>query len=153
MKLSSILKKDKIKLDLKGSSKDEVIRELVEVVKKGEQSDLLFESLIKREKLGSTGIGKGIAIPHCRSLVVDKLEIVVGRSKDGVEFDSIDKKPVHLFFLIVAPPQDKGNQYLITLGKVAMLSQELIKSKLIFKPEKPADFIKLVKEFENKGKA
>ncbi len=152
MKLSSLLKKDRINLSLTSETKEDVLRELVSMIKKGEVQDVLFSSLIKREQLGSTGIGKGIAIPHCRSLVVNKLEIAIGRSEKGVDFDAVDNKPVHLFFLIVAPPQDKGNQYLITLGKVAMLAQEMIKNKLIFKPSTPEEFIKLVKELENKGK-
>jgi mannitol/fructose-specific phosphotransferase system IIA component (Ntr-type) len=67
-----------------------------------------------------------------------------------VDFNAIDKKPVHLFFLIVAPPQDPGNQYLITLGRVAVVCQELLKKKQYEKPETAEEFIELVKEIEGK---
>ncbi len=70
------------------------------------------------------GIGRGIAIPHCRSLVVNKLRVAFGRKKDGVDFKAIDEKPVHFFFLIVAPPLEVSNQYLPVLGKIAQFSKE-----------------------------
>ena len=80
--------------------------------------------LKRRENLGSTGIGRGIAIPHCRSLVVNKLRVAFGRKTDGVDFKAIDEKPVHFFFLIVAPPLEVSNQYLPVLGKIAQFSKE-----------------------------
>lgn len=150
MNLASLLKPERINLALRAKKKNEVLKELVNIIKKGEDVVLLYETLMKREELGSTGIGKGIAIPHCRSLLIDKLEMAVGWSVKGVDFDSIDKKPAHLFFLIVAPPQDPGNQYLITLGRVAMVCQELTKKKLAFEPKSAEDFIQLVKTLEEK---
>ena len=148
MKLYSLLKPDRINLNMAARKKADALRELVDLIHKEKDSDLLVSTLLKREELGSTGIGKGVAIPHGRSLVVENLEIVVARSKTGVEFNAIDKKPVNLFFLIVAPPQDPGNQYLITLGRVAVVCQELLKKKLYEKPETPEEFIKLVEEIE-----
>ncbi len=148
MKLFSLLKPDRINLNMAARKKSDALRELVDLIHKEKDSDLLVSTLLKREELGSTGIGKGVAIPHGRSLVVENLEIVVARSNAGVEFNAIDKKPVNLFFLIVAPPQDPGNQYLITLGRVAVVCQELLKKKLYEKPETPEEFIKLVEEIE-----
>jgi mannitol/fructose-specific phosphotransferase system IIA component (Ntr-type) len=148
--LHSLLKPECIELDLKSRKKNDVLVELIDLIRREKDSDLLVSTLVKREELGSTGIGKGVAIPHGRSLVVDKLEIVVGRSSAGVDFNAIDKKPVHLFFLIVAPPQDPGNQYLITLGRVAVVCQELLKKKQYEKPETAEEFIELVKEIEGK---
>jgi PTS system nitrogen regulatory IIA component len=150
LNLTSLLLPERINLDLKGRKKNDVLRELVGMVKQGDGADQLLQTLLKREELGSTGIGKGIAIPHGRSLLTDKLEVAVGRSTKGVDFDSIDKKPAHLFFLIVAPPQDRGNQYLITLGRVAMVCQELAKEKRLFDPQSPEEFIKLVEQLEGK---
>jgi len=147
--LYSLLKPECINLSLSARKKKNVLRELVGFIRKDKDSDLLVSTLLKREDLGSTGIGKGVAIPHGRSLVADKLEVVVGRSDAGVEFNAIDKQPVHLFFLIVAPPQDPGNQYLITLGRVAVICQELLKRKLYEKPQTPEEFIALVKEIED----
>lgn len=148
MNLTSLLRPERVALELKGRKKVEVLRELVAMVKSDEDAESLLQTLLKREELGSTGIGKGIAIPHGRSLLIDKLEVAVGRSTKGVEFDSIDKKPAHLFFLIVAPPQDRGNQYLITLGRVAIVCQELAKKKRLFEPQTPEEFIELIRLLE-----
>ena len=150
MTLSSLLMPERINLNIKAKKKNAALEELIGLIKTGNDSEQLLETILTREELGSTGIGKGIGIPHCRSLLTDKLEVAVGRSKSGIEYNAIDKKPVHLLFLIVAPPQDPGNQYLMTLGKVAIICQELIKKKKIFKPLTPEDFIALIKTFEDK---
>ncbi len=150
MELSSLLSPERIDLDLKARKKTEVLREIVAMVKRDDGAESLLQTLIKREELGSTGIGKGIAIPHGRSLLVERLEMAVGRSTAGIDFDSIDGKPAHLFFLIVAPPQDRGNQYLITLGRVAMVCQELAKKKRLFEPKTPHEFIEVVKSLEDR---
>ncbi len=150
MNLTSLLRADRINLDLKSRKKPEVLQELVKMVKEGDSAEMLLQTLLKREELGSTGIGKGIAIPHGRSLLLDKLEIVVGRSTKGVDFEAIDQKPVHLFFLVMAPPQDPGNQYLMTLGRIAMVCQELTKRKQFFTPQTPEEFIELVRTLEEK---
>jgi len=148
LNLVSLLRPERVNLDMQAKKKNDVLRELVLMVNPGEGADSLLQTLLKREELGSTGIGKGIAIPHGRSLLIDRLELAVGRSTKGVEFDSIDKKPAHLFFLIMAPPQDRGNQYLITLGRVAMVCQELAKKKRLFEPQTPQEFIDLVRSLE-----
>lgn len=145
-----MLKPERINLNLKTKRKHDALEELISLIKTGSEAELLRETLLTREELGSTGIGKGVGIPHCRSLLIDKLEIAVGRSKHGIDFNAIDKKPVNLMFLIVAPPQDPGNQYLITLGHVAMICQELIKKKKIFDPQTPEEFIALIKSLEEK---
>ncbi|MEO0009926.1 MAG: PTS sugar transporter subunit IIA [candidate division WOR-3 bacterium] len=152
MNLTSLLRADRINLELKSKRKPEVLRELVLMIRSGDTAEQLLQTLQKREELGSTGIGRGIAIPHGRSLLLDKLEIAVGRSTKGVEFDAIDKKPVHLFFLVMAPPQDPGNQYLITLGRIALVCQELTKRRQLFDPQTPEEFIELVRSLEEKVK-
>ena len=155
MNLASLLLKDRIILSLKPGKKNKVIEDLVYTIKQGADAELIVSTLLKREELGSTGIGKGIAIPHCRSLAVDKLEIAVGQTTKPIKFNAIDKKPVSLIFLIIAPPQDPGNQYLITLGKIVQIAKELIKKKLIGKPQTPEEFITLIDQVEKglkKGK-
>ena len=112
---------------LESRTKDDVLRELTDRLVQGagvKDPDLLYDMLKRRESLGSTGIGKGVAIPHGRSLAVNELRVLFARSSAGVEFESMDKKPVHLFFLIVAPPQDKRNEYLPLLGRIAELVKE-----------------------------
>jgi PTS system nitrogen regulatory IIA component len=82
------------------------------------EGEILLEMLRQREHLGSTGIGRGVAIPHGRSLAIPRLTIVFARSEAGIPFDAMDAKPVHLFFLTVAPPQERSNLYLPVLGKI-----------------------------------
>lgn len=148
MNLSSLLSKDRINLSLKPGKKDKVIEDLVYSIKTGTDAELIVSTLLKREELGSTGIGKGIAIPHCRSLAVDKLEIAIGRTAKPINFNAIDKKPVSLIFLIIAPPQDPGNQYLLTLGKIVQVAKELTRAKAVNKPKSPQEFIQLIDEIE-----
>ena len=81
----------------------------------------ILQMLRNREQLGSTALSQGVAFPHGRSLAVKSLTILVARSKSGVDFDSEDGKLTHLFFVILAPPQDTGNYYLQALGKIAEL--------------------------------
>ncbi len=148
MNLASLLLKERINLSIKPGKKQKVIEDLVFSIKKGEDAELIVSTLLKREELGSTGIGRGIAIPHCRSLAVDKLEIAVGRTTKPINFNAIDKKPVSLIFLIIAPPQDPGNQYLITLGKIVQIAKQLTKKNLIQKPQTPEEFIELINQTE-----
>jgi nitrogen PTS system EIIA component len=113
--------------DLQSGTKPAVLRELVDVAAAAggvRDAELLLDMLTRRETLGSTGIGKGVAIPHGRSLAVVQLKVVFAVSHGGIDFDAIDGKPVKLFFLIVAPPQDKKNEYLPLLGRIAELVQE-----------------------------
>ncbi len=148
MNLASLLSKERINLSLKPGKKEEVIKDLVYSIKKGSDAELIISTLLKREELGSTGIGRGIAIPHCRSLVVDKLEISIGRTVKPINFNAIDKKPVSLIFLIIAPPHDPGNQYLITLGKIVQIAKEITKKELTDKAKTPEEFITLINNIE-----
>ncbi len=125
MELREFFSEDAVNLDLQGDNKDEVLKELIALLKLPEKSEgILYKMLKRRENLGSTGIGKGIAIPHCRSLVVSRLRVGFGRKRTGIDFKAIDDKPVSFFFLIVAPPLEVSNQYLPVLGKIAQLCRE-----------------------------
>ena len=124
MHLREFFDRDAVQLDLKGEAKDDILKELIGLLKLDEKSDgILFKMLKRRENLGSTGIGRGIAIPHCRSLVVNRLRVAYGRKSAGVDFNAIDNQPVHNFFLIVAPPLEVSNQYLPVLGKLAQFAK------------------------------
>ncbi len=93
--------------------------------------NIVFEMLHRREELGSTGIGHGIAIPHGRSTAVPNVMIAFGRSDKGIGWDAMDGKPVHLIFLVLAPPQEQNNRYLPILGGlVEMLSDNRQRDKL-----------------------
>ncbi len=147
MELREFFSLDAVQLDLKGATKDDVLKELIGLLKLDEKSDaMLFKMLKRRENLGSTGIGRGIAIPHCRSLVVNKLRVAFGRKPDGVDFKAMDDKPVHFLFLIVAPPLEVSNQYLPVLGKIAQFGKEPDVPEKLSALTSAEDFMRLLTE-------
>ncbi len=146
MQLREFFAEDAINLSLAGESKDDVLKELIALLDVGDKADVLYKMLKRRENLGSTGIGRGIAIPHCRSLVVNRLRVAFGRKVEGVPFQAIDDQPAHFFFLIVAPPLEVSNQYLPVLGKIAQFAKEEDVPKRLMELQQPADFLKLVEE-------
>lgn len=125
MRLRELFTAEAVELDLESDDKDGVLKELVGLLDLDEKSEgILYKTLKRRENLGSTGIGKGIAIPHCRSLVVKRLRLAYGRKNSGLDFNSIDSAPVKNFFLIIAPPLEVSNQYLPVLGKIAQFAKD-----------------------------
>jgi mannitol/fructose-specific phosphotransferase system IIA component (Ntr-type) len=147
MELREFFSEDAIKLELEGTTKDEVLKELIALLGLDDKSEtMLFKMLKRRENLGSTGIGRGIAIPHCRSLVVNKLRVAFGRKSSGLDFKAIDEKPVNFFFLIVAPPLEVSNQYLPVLGKIAQFSKEPDVPERLLSISQPAEFMALLEE-------
>ena len=147
MELREFFSEDAVKLELEGTTKDEVLKELIGLLKLDEKSEgMLFKMLKRRENLGSTGIGRGIAIPHCRSLVVSKLRVAFGRKRQGIDFKAIDEKTVHFFFLIVAPPLEVSNQYLPVLGKIAQFSKEPDVPDRLLGLNEPSQFMRLLEE-------
>ncbi len=147
MELREFFSEDAVKLELEGTTKDEVLKELISLLKLDEKAEgMLFKMLKRRENLGSTGIGRGIAIPHCRSLVVNRLRVAFGRKSTGLDFKAIDDKPVHFMFLIVAPPLEVSNQYLPVLGKIAQFSKEPDVPQRLLSLPTPADFMALLEE-------
>ena len=149
MKLVDFLSEETINLSLKGKTKDTILKELVDILNLEERPrQILFDLLKKREKLGSTGIGKGVAIPHCRSLVINRLIMAFGKKAKGVEFEAIDGKPAHYFFLIIAPPLEISNLYLPVLGKVAQFCKDNKNIKKLQKVDTPKDFIAMLEDIE-----
>ena len=147
MELRDFFSEDAVKLELEGTTKDDVLKELIGLLGLDEKSEgMLFKMLKRRENLGSTGIGRGIAIPHCRSLVVSKLRVAFGRKASGLDFTAIDEKPVNFFFLIVAPPLEVSNQYLPVLGKIAQFSKEPDVPERLLKLKQPSEFMALLEE-------
>lgn len=123
MNLSDIISPSAIITELKASDKMSVLAELVEpitVEETGLDRDQLVRILLDREKLGSTGIGEGIAIPHGKVEQADRLLVSFGRSREGIDFDSIDGQPARLFFLLLAPESSTGS-HLKALAKLSRL--------------------------------
>jgi nitrogen PTS system EIIA component len=125
MKIMDIIDIDLINANLKARDKKEVLGELADMVAKKEGLDInvLVPVLEEREKLGSTGIGEGIAIPHGKLRGLKKLVASFGRSAKGIDFDSIDGKPAHLFFLLMAPENTAG-MHLKALARISRLLKD-----------------------------
>ncbi len=147
MHLREFFAEDAVDLNLKSTTKDAVLKELVGLLKLDEKADgMLYKMLKRRETLGSTGIGQNIAIPHCRSLVVSRLRVAFGRKLEGIDFKAIDDKPVNYFFLIVAPPLEVSNQYLPVLGKIAQFAKESDVPDRLARLNTPPEFLKLLED-------
>jgi mannitol/fructose-specific phosphotransferase system IIA component (Ntr-type) len=147
MQLREFFSEDAVALRLEGTTKDEILQALVRLLKLDAKAEaMLLKMLKRRENLGSTGIGRGIAIPHCRSLVVNRLQVAFGRKAEGVDFKAIDDKPVYNFFLIVAPPLEVSNQYLPVLGRIAQFAKEPDVPERLARLASPAQFLQLLEE-------
>lgn len=123
MKISEILKQDFVITDLSASDKPGVISELVEFLEtKGIIRDRqsLITALLEREKLGSTGIGENVALPHAKIEDLNEIVGVFARSVEGIDFDALDQKPVHFFCLLLAPATSTG-LHLKALARIARL--------------------------------
>jgi len=135
--------------NLNASTKDELLEELVDrfvTVKYLKNREIVLEMLRQREKLGSTGIGKGVAIPHGRSTSASDIMIAFGRSENGIDYEAIDGKSVHLVFMIIAPPQDENNLYLPILGKLVEILSKSKNRKKLMSIETFKDFVDIISE-------
>ncbi len=126
MRLQDIVSPRAVLDDLRAETKEGVLRELSEVISRDVpkiSADALTAILMEREGLGSTGIGDGVAIPHGKVTGIERLVAAFGRSRNGVQFHSLDGKPAHLFFLIVAPEYSAG-MHLKALARISRLLKD-----------------------------
>ena len=134
MNLTEILKRDFILEELEARNQHEVLDELVRVFAMGGvrfDPEAMLQVLLERERLGSTGIGDGIAIPHGKLQGLDEILLSFGRSSEGIAFDAMDGKPVHLFFLLMAPENSAG-LHLKILAKISrMLKDPALRDNLL----------------------
>ena len=127
MKITDIIKQDLIVPDLQAKNKKGVIDELVEYLALREPAvdrEELGRVLLEREKLGSTGINDGVAIPHGKLKNIDHLLALFGRSTGGIDFGALDGKPSHFFFLLVAPESSAG-AHLKALARISRIAREV----------------------------
>src|SRR5437763_8790998 len=123
MRMSDFVVREAITPELKSAKKEDVIREMVESLRaagyfKGGETEDIVKAVLKRELLGSTGIGRGVAIPHTKHASVERLIGTVALSRAGVPFDSLDGEPVHVFVLLISP-QDRPGDHLRALENVS----------------------------------
>jgi fructose-specific phosphotransferase system IIA component len=152
MKLIDVLKPEYIIVPLKSSKKEEVIRELIGVLDGHgifNDPESIFQAVVEREKIQTTGVGREVAIPHCKKQECKKFAIALGLSSKGIDFNSIDKKPVKIIFLLVGPEENPG-MHIRLLSRISrLISKEKLREKLLQVSE-PNSAYTLLKEEEKK---
>ena len=153
MKFSDFVKKGAIRADLKAASKEAVIDELVQsLLDAGEisadQRDDIIAAIMKREELGSTGIGRGVAVPHTKHPSVTELVGTVGVSESGVDFDSLDGERVQLFFLLISPPERPGD-HLRALENISRQLRDESFCRFLKQSKSPEDIQQLLQEADD----
>jgi fructose-specific phosphotransferase system IIA component len=151
MKLVDFITPAHVKIRLEGDGKEEVIEELVSLLvdtSDVEDPDAIYEAVMNREREGSTGLEKGVAIPHAKSDAVKNLSIVIGISRAGVDFAALDGKPSHLFFLMVAPTSESGPHVQAIAKIVKMIKLDKFRKKLL-DAKKPDDVVEAISRVEN----
>ncbi len=150
MRLSDFINKRLINLSLQAKDKKETLEELADLLARQRiipGKEKLVGVLMERESLGSTGVGNGIAIPHAKTDFTKKIVIAFGKSDKGIDFDSLDKKPVYLVFLIIAP-EEAHETYLRVLARISrLLHEERIREELRA-IESPRQVINLIRKEE-----
>ena len=151
VEVKGYIREELINLDLLSEQKDDAIRELVQLMENAEgmvDFERFLEDVFERERLGTTGIGDGIAIPHARTDAVDQLVIAIGRSARGVEFESLDGKKVKLLFLM-GTPRGSVSHYLKILAQLTRLLKEgAFRDKLLEAQDK-GTVVSLFREIED----
>jgi len=154
MKISELLDKKAVSIDLKSRQKEDMLAELVDLlidaggVKRTEKNDILVK-LRERETLGSTGIGKGVGIPHAKCPKVKKMIAAFGVSKNGLDFKSLDGCPSYIFFLLIAPGDVPG-PHLKALAKISRLLDDKFVRDRLRAAKNSQEILKVIKEEEQK---
>lgn len=134
MRLDSLTEPDLIFPDLDAEDREAILRLLATRVAEHEgisDAELLFDKLLEREQLGSTGVGSGVAIPHCKLKGLDEVVLAIGISRKAIEFGAIDTKPVRLFFVVVSPPDAPAAHLQVLAAISRWLKQDSHASRLL----------------------
>jgi PTS system fructose-specific IIA component/PTS system nitrogen regulatory IIA component len=153
MKFSDFICRDAIRTQLEAGQKEQVIRamakSLLEAKRINEKDyESIVEAILKREELGSTGIGRGVAVPHTKHPSIDKLVGTVAISERGVDFESLDGEKVHLLFLLVSPP-DRPGDHLRALENISRQLRDETFCRFLKQSKKPEDVWQLLEEADN----
>ena len=152
MKIIDYLQEEWVIPNLQGTDKRSILKDLSKVLVKPCQvasAEELLQVLLDREKLGSTGIGEGIAIPHGRIKKLKSFLISFGRSMKGMDFDSIDRKPSHLFFLVMAP-ENSAVDNLKLLGRIVTLLKDSSFKKCLMEAQSQKELFQIISEEDEK---
>jgi fructose-specific phosphotransferase system IIA component len=154
VKLSDLIDSKAIVSELVSTTKEEVIKELVDALAAtgkidSKDSKKLTTALMAREQLGSTGIGQGLAVPHAKHNSVGNLVAAFGRSKKGIDFDSLDGEPVYLVFLLLSNKEASG-QHLEALAYITKLLRDDLFCRFLKEAKDHAELIELLKEADQK---
>lgn len=150
MKIMGFLCKDAIEVDLQAIKKKETLKELIDklvVAKRIKENakEKILQALLDREKLGSTGIGQGVAIPHAKTDKVTEIVCAFATSRKGVEFDALDGEKVYIIFLLIAP-QDSAGMHLKVLAKISRLLKDKFFRQALREAKAPSEVVKIIKE-------
>lgn len=151
-RITEFLKIESVELDMKATNKVEALLELTKLLEKSgkiEDSEKTLEALKDREKLGSTGIGKGVAIPHAKTESAEDLVIAFGVSKQGINFNSVDEEKVNLFF-VFASPLKNSKTYLKILARISRLIRNDDFREKLLNAKSPEEIVELI-DFEEKN--
>ena len=152
MKIMEFLNKKAISVNLKSTDKDGAIKELVDLLAKAgevKNREDLVRALLARESLGSTGIGQGIGIPHAKSQNVKELVAAFALSQKGVNFESLDGEPVHIFFLLLAPEESAG-PHLKALARISRMLKDKYFRELLRKSKDEREVLRVIQEEDAK---
>jgi PTS system nitrogen regulatory IIA component len=152
MKIMDILVRKAVVLELASEAKPEVLSEMASAMataETGVEAERLLEVLLERESLQSTGIGDGVAIPHGKLPGLDRLVASFARSRKGVDFDSIDGQPTHLFFLLVVP-EHSGGQHLKALARISRFFRDAVFRKRLVEAESLEAVFRAIEEEDAK---
>lgn len=154
MKLSNLLAEEKIRLDEKIKNRDEAVHKLVEIVEDSLDHETIFNAVLEREKLGSTGIGKGVAVPHVRLDSVAMPEVAFMRIKKPIDFEAVDSEPCALFFLILGPArEDSQETYLQTMATISRLMRNPDLRDQLLSAKTPTDILNIINTSEQNVQA
>ena len=153
MKFNDFVSVEAIRADLAAEDKESVIRELVTALVdsaqiKEDEQDSIVKAIMKREELGSTGIGRGVAVPHTKHPSVDRLVGTVGVSSEGVDFNSLDGEKVQLFFLLISPP-DRPGDHLRALENISRQLRDDTFCRFLKQSKTAQDIQNLLEEADN----
>ncbi len=152
MKITDFLDKRCVIIGMRSRTKKEAIKELLTKLKENgfiKDEKEILETVMEREKLGSTGIGQGIAVPHAKSDQIENLVAALGISKTGIDFNSLDGEPVNIVFLVLAPTKSVG-LHLKALAKIARLLKDRVFRNALKDAQSPEEIMDLIKEDEQK---